>query len=747
MNPRLLNVLILFCVFCSVGAREVKTYDISFSESEFSYITNSEGIVTIESNSGKLCFFSDRNEPELPLFPYNIALPEGYTYISFSAGIKKRLIMSDVVIKQAPLAMPSSHSPASNLVEGISYPMQLFPDSVCTYVSTTNLGGASLVHFLISPFVYDAGDRNLYFIDKISLEINGENKTLFNEVQNVEKTEVSLIKNLAVNSEEVQAQAASYSDNSGIDYVIITTEQLKPAFEELLNWKKAKGLRCRIYTIEEINRTYSGSDEQLRIKTCLYDLYANYGLRYALLGGDDTVVPVRYCYSEYNTYKDTIPSDLFYACFDGDFKWDYNNNGIFGEVDDNINFGTAISITRLPVRTSDDAGNSIRKIIKYEQDPIVNNKMLMSGVKVHYVCPYTGFSDATVRGGMVYDEYIKPYWNGELYRFYDSLTDFAGNEKYDVTADNLSFQLNQGYGFINMNTHGNQTAWSMEKGGNYNAAYASSQSVNANSIIVTEACHTNAFDSSGSSWKTDPCLSEAFIRNPKSGVIGYLGSSRYGWSSTDTSSSKITSSQLYSAYFFKNLFDPDNSNKKFGDLVRQTKLSLISSTSYYSTYRWLQYSLNPIGDPETEIFIDMPKKFNSVTIKNGSVLEINSGVSGSSIKVMSKNDNGKSFYSAVENTQSISLQNFPLECNISVTKSGFIPKVFSFSLIQNEVLSEDRSYSSDIIKVGRSVTSSQSVGNVIIRSKNITLNAPEVVLDKGTIIEKGAKVTILNQNI
>ena len=276
------------------------------------------------------------------------------------------------------------------------------------------------------------------------------------------------------------------------------------------------------------------------------------------------------------------------------------------------------------------------------------------------------------------------------------------------------------------------------------AVYASSQSVNANSIIVTEACHTNAFDSSGSSWKTDPCLSEAFIRNPKSGVIGYLGSSRYGWSSTDTSSSKITSSQLYSANFFKNLFDPDNSNKKFGDLVRQTKLSLISSTSYYSTYRWLQYSLNPIGDPETEIFIDTPKKFNSMTIKNGSALEINSGVSGSSIKVMSKNDNGKSFYSAVENTQSISLQNFPLECNISITKSGFIPKVFSFSLIQNEVLSEDRSYSSDIIKVGRSVTSSQPIGNVVIRSKTITLNAPTVVLDKGTIIEKGAKVTIVN---
>lgn len=65
------------------------------------------------------------------------------------------------------------------------------------------------------------------------------------------------------------------------------------SFEPLLKWKRMKGLYSKIITMEDIESDYEGDGIQLKLKNCLYKLYRNNGLQYVLLGGDDTVVPVR----------------------------------------------------------------------------------------------------------------------------------------------------------------------------------------------------------------------------------------------------------------------------------------------------------------------------------------------------------------------------------------------------------------------------------------------------------------------
>ena len=44
------------------------------------------------------------------------------------------------------------------------------------------------------------------------------------------------------------------------DYLIITNEALKPAFQKLADWKTAKGVPAIIKTTEEIMNEYPGSD-------------------------------------------------------------------------------------------------------------------------------------------------------------------------------------------------------------------------------------------------------------------------------------------------------------------------------------------------------------------------------------------------------------------------------------------------------------------------------------------------------
>ncbi|MDE7412887.1 MAG: hypothetical protein K2N05_03725 [Muribaculaceae bacterium] len=92
----------------------------------------------------------------------------------------------------------------------------------------------------------------------------------------------------------------------------------------------------------------------------------------------------------------------------------------------------------------------------------------------------------------------------------------------------------------------------------------------------------------------------------------------------------------------------------------------------------------------------------------------------------------------------ISIADFPLIGNICLTKQGYIPKLFSFSLIQNERISENQSYSSDIIKIGDNVTTAKPSGKVIIDAKDVTMDAPMVIIDKGTTVAMGTSLKVIN---
>lgn len=78
-------------------------------------------------------------------------------------------------------------------------------------------------------------------------------------------------------------------------------------------------------------------------------------MKYVLLGGDDTIVPKASCYVSAGGYTENeMPTDLFFACFGGNFDWDGNKNGIYGETTDGIDMSPSIYVTRIPIRTSTD---------------------------------------------------------------------------------------------------------------------------------------------------------------------------------------------------------------------------------------------------------------------------------------------------------------------------------------------------------------------------------------------------------
>lgn len=332
-------------------------------------------------------------------------------YLSSNPRYTKRLVKTNVTIAQSPIPIPTNSTSQQNTVHTCRYPQGVYPQSNSQYAAASEWDNIKMLHFQLCPFVYDALEKNLYFIDKIDLEITTGRDNRISARSSI-NTDVEALRAVASNvgavekilSKTVNTQA----QDRKVDYVIITSKSLKSAFEPLLKWKKAKGVYTEIATIENIKSYFSGYDTQFAIKCYLYELYHRNSLKYVLLGGDDTVVPVRGCYSKTKPSSgiqtdSIIPTDMYYACFGGDFTWDGNGNGIYGETTDNLNLAQSVYVSRIPVRTQVEVEAYVNKLIAYERNPKYNDKMLMGGNIFKDMLTHSPRSDAEGKGDHLYD--------------------------------------------------------------------------------------------------------------------------------------------------------------------------------------------------------------------------------------------------------------------------------------------------------------------------------------------------------
>lgn len=754
MNKIIFSLLVLLVPLQVLNAETTKSEVVTFKQSDFSFSRNDRGELVISSKVLNACYDENSNEPGLPLVPVNIFIPQNSAYKSLEVEVNESLIEDNIIIAPNPTPMitDSITSAAPN-----SGRMQLaiknYPSSTAKYVGTSMMDGYTILNLLVCPFRYDAQDKKLYFVERITISINLSESLAPVISSNALGNNMSdIVKLLVVNAEEFETSnisTTSTTTNENVEYVVITSSALASSFVPLIQWKKTKGIPAKVFTIEEITANYTGATTPMKIKSCLYDLYQNKGLKYVLLGGDDTVVPVQGCYGHAGSYVDnTIPTDLFFACFGGNFNWDADGNGIYGEITDGINMTPSIFVTRVPVRTSADVESFASKLLAYEKTPTTNgwnNNLLMSGTKLWANYSSTQ-SDAEAKGDNLYETWIQPYWSGQRKKFYDSYTDFSGGANYTLNAANLESQLGNGYTFFDMATHGSQTVWALESG-SYNSSNASSLNNSNFTIITTMACLTNAFDTSTNGGTNDPCLSEAFIRNANSGIIAYLGCSRYGWGYAGGTRTLGPSLQ-YEAQYYKNLFSTDIQNKNYGRIVAAAKAAMVSSSGSYNSHRWVQFGLNPIGDPEMPIYTTVPAEFDNCNVQygNGNVT-VNTGVSGCTVCVMSKDDCGQSYYEVRYDVENATFTNIPSNVSICITKQNYIPKVLESSsiYIQNETVVGPKTYNAETIKVGTSVTSEKPTGPVVFNGGTVLLNAKHIIIEPETTINNNTEFKMSNQ--
>lgn len=167
---RYFNILLfLFVSLTMSAALKTEKVSISFSEEDFQLSYDEKGCLVIAPV--KPATLPTSNEPCLPLFSTDIAVSGNSPYISSYPKFTKRLIRSNVRVAQSPFPVPTNSVPDAPVTYSAPYALTVYPASNCNYVASSECGDITVLHFLSCPFVYDAQEKNLYFIDSIELDI------------------------------------------------------------------------------------------------------------------------------------------------------------------------------------------------------------------------------------------------------------------------------------------------------------------------------------------------------------------------------------------------------------------------------------------------------------------------------------------------------------------------------------------------------------------------------------------------
>lgn len=340
------GVLIIVCIlayvfFESVSAEEIvleytftepEITEVNISNTTFHNVTMNES-VTIGAT---YC-------PMLPVKPVRVLLPQNGTLVSINVTYSGNTSLGDeynVTLGPEFFEFNSSQQNQSN--QSYFNSSKPYPTDLRSSASIYGFRGYTILVFNLYPvhYINDTGD--LYYYENMTVTI------LTNESGNVSP----LFRKLASDEAEMIQRVDDYSMNSTYtlgpnpppdpyDMIIITKAKFMnedgiPWWRKNKNWLTFQNLSDYKNESEPPIKTFVKSVEAIYADEKYEDCYDNAekireyikdkyecGIKYVLLGGDEDVVPVRKLWSNVNGKKE-ICSDLYYACLDGTYNANFD---------------------------------------------------------------------------------------------------------------------------------------------------------------------------------------------------------------------------------------------------------------------------------------------------------------------------------------------------------------------------------------------------------------------------------------
>ena len=620
-----------------VGAAELSV-DFTFSADDVELVAAGDYTVVGLADGSRVV--DEVGAPSIPVKFANILIPSGAQNVSVAASGDWTLLAEGITPYPAQPRNPKSKPRLPFVPANDRYASaDPWPAEAATYQADQDMQGYRFVSVRVNPLAYVGAEKNLYLRKKVTVTVTYDAAATTKSILPKQASLFGPLVNSLVVNPEAESQFApavkTTAPKAALDYLIITSSSLSNAFQQIADYRSSAaggGYTTRVLTTNTIASDFSGTDMPAKIRACISNSVATLGTTMVLLGGDDTIVPVRYCYAavtSQSTTETNMPTDLYYSGLSG--NWNADGDSIYGETSDSVDMAWDVVVARLPMRTAAQVTNYLYKVETYEAGSPVTNKIILGGPYAWDT--YTGSDrpsdDVTVDGHAgfratsptnhasvsdseawlrrLYRDGIRSQWPAQVGIICDTLTSWDTTTNcgsWAQTEANTKTAFNKNWTHLMFSGHGEPLGWGLESGEFYNTDAASMTGMVA--FIYTDACLTGHFDKNsdnieGSNYTTEPCLAESFLRNANvlGGALAYMGCARYGWGEPDAAPASNTAdggpSTVYAYKFYDRMYE--TTNRTIGVAFAMHKADMASSSGTYAEERWIQFGVNLLGDP------------------------------------------------------------------------------------------------------------------------------------------------------
>ncbi|MCD4708160.1 MAG: T9SS type A sorting domain-containing protein [Candidatus Sabulitectum sp.] len=315
-------------------------------------ISQRDGVSTVAVEKKDGFFSAEPGAPFLPLVSRVFILPGRCEVLSLSVNFEQPAYIEKLPapLAGAPVVQPTGRSNHQALTASTAS----IPSGGQSFSFHTGhiLDAYTIVSCSVNPWIYDSGTQELGLSASCTIELDWVSTCSQADLSECQIEMLDFrIASLADRYGVLLTQTPYLpGTDSGIDYLIITSENLLDETAILENLLDRKEITFQTLTVQAISGNWEGIDIQEDIRNCIRHYAFNQGTAFVLLAGDETVVPVREIYTECEGLSELAPSDLYYADLDG--SWDHNGNGIYGEYADSLDLYADVLLGRLLFSTS-----------------------------------------------------------------------------------------------------------------------------------------------------------------------------------------------------------------------------------------------------------------------------------------------------------------------------------------------------------------------------------------------------------
>lgn len=392
----------------------------------------------------------------------------------------------------------------------------MFPSTAIHDLHTGNKTGFRIASFCYVPFTWNSSTGTLSLVTSarlIPITASATDAPQLYLSENQVRTAISGLGSVVNNPEMLEAYSPEITGGGdGASWVVIADEIHLPTLQPLIDLR-ASTHGSAFKSTQWIYANYSGRDTQEQIRNYLIDAYENQGLVYALIVGDFGETSRVSGLQIGSTGQMNTTADLYYSDLDG--SWDLDNDSIFGELSDGLDWYSDIYVGRFSTDVPSRLSTMVTKTVFYEVESPAGDwqtTALLAGAGLWIDDP-PGYWGSFVCDSI--DSRIPESWT--VHKLY---------EDYSSHPNNQIDLYSQGVSYSSLNGHGNQNGvywFSFPPTGIVTTSnYFQMNNTGMPAVFHSMACHPGHLQDIA-------CIAERLMFLPSRGGIAVMFNSHWGF--------------------------------------------------------------------------------------------------------------------------------------------------------------------------------------------------------------------------